>query len=174
MNEKMRTFEIDGKKRGVRLDAQTWEAVDWLADQTGKKWAELARRWVSDDPQDAEINLTAVIRSGITAELLARELRPHCATATAEVTNSPSMIRVDWVTGASKGNFLLDAPAAEKLARTLEIAQVQMQVLECPDSEPERLERLTKLAGKLFAAQYAVTPPNQIPATIARVCLENA
>lgn len=162
MNEKMRTFEMGDKKRGVRLDGPTWAAIDLLAAQAGVKWAELARQWAASDPEDAESNLTAVIRAGATADLLARQLRPERATATAEATKTPGTIRIDWATRASAGNFLLDAAASEKLARTLEIAQVQQQMLQCPDSEPERLESLKNLLAKLFVTQYAITPANQI------------
>lgn len=77
MNEKMRTFNLENKKKGVRLDAQTWQAIDWLATQAGAKWAELARQWVADAPQQAQDNLTAAIRSGAMAAMLAANQMPH-------------------------------------------------------------------------------------------------
>lgn len=65
-NEKMRTFEFDGRRRGVRLDEGTWQAVDWLAAQRGIKWSELAREWVTlathGQMQQGD-NLTGIIRS---------------------------------------------------------------------------------------------------------------
>lgn len=68
--EKMRAFEFEGKRRGVRLDDGTWQAIDWLADQSGVKWAELARNWVTNATND-DGNLTRVIRSAVMNELLA-------------------------------------------------------------------------------------------------------
>lgn len=68
----MRTFEFAGTRRGVRLDAGTWTAVDWLAQQRGVKWSELAREWATlgthGDGSDG--NLTRIIRSAAMAELL--------------------------------------------------------------------------------------------------------
>lgn len=71
-NEKMRAFELDGKRRGIKLDPATWAAIDWLAEQQGVKWAELARRWAElglhrlDTKGD---NLTGIIRSYAIHEL---------------------------------------------------------------------------------------------------------
>lgn len=61
-DEKMRAFEFDGKRRGIRLDDATWHAVDWLAAQQGVKWAELAREWAGD-ASGSDDNLTRVIRT---------------------------------------------------------------------------------------------------------------
>jgi predicted DNA-binding ribbon-helix-helix protein len=60
--EKMRAFEFDGKRRGIRLDDATWQAVDWLAAQQGVKWAELAREWAGN-ASGSDDNLTRVIRA---------------------------------------------------------------------------------------------------------------
>ena len=71
--EKMRTFEFDGKKRGIRLDDGTWQAIDWLADQRGVKWSVLAQEWATLAIQgefEKGDNLTGVIRSAVMNALL--------------------------------------------------------------------------------------------------------
>jgi predicted DNA-binding ribbon-helix-helix protein len=70
--EKMKSFEFEGKRRGIRLDAGTWQAIDWLAEQRGVKWSVLAREWASrgtDGPNRGE-NLTRVIRSAAVQALM--------------------------------------------------------------------------------------------------------
>lgn len=64
-NESMRAFEFEGRRRGIRLDEGTWQAIDWLAEQRGVKWAELAREWVTLGAHGPEKddNLTRIIRS---------------------------------------------------------------------------------------------------------------
>jgi len=70
--EKMRKFEFGGKRRGINLDARTWNAVDWLAKQRGVKWGELAREWAEAGTSgpDKDENLTRVIRTAVINELL--------------------------------------------------------------------------------------------------------
>lgn len=170
MNEKMRTFELDGKKRGVRLDAHTWEALDLLASQSGSKWAALARQWAETDPEEAKDNLTAVIRAGVMAGMLAALQKGGTATATATATKTPGAVRVDWTCGATTGSFLLDAQATDDLIKALEsarpttaqfdqtgailnpaelIAMFKEELMQCTDDEPERREKLLSLIGKL-------------------------
>lgn len=124
MNEKMRTFEMGDKKRGVRLDTSTWEAIDLIAKTLEVKWAALARRWAENDPEDAEDNLTAVIRAGAMRALLALQQGGNIATATAVATTVPGILRIDWTSDAARGEFQLDAKSAENLAKTLEIARI--------------------------------------------------
>lgn len=76
-SEKMRTFEFDGKKRGIRLDGATWQAIDWLAEQRGVKWSALAHEWATMAGHAKQVgndsggeNLTGVIRSHAMQELL--------------------------------------------------------------------------------------------------------
>lgn len=59
-----------GKRRGITLDKQTWLAVDWLADRASAKWPELFQAWAIRDEAGARVNLTAVIRAGIIADLM--------------------------------------------------------------------------------------------------------
>lgn len=68
-NETMRTFMLDGKKKGVTLDASTWKAVDWIADQQGVKWTDLAREWIAERI-DQDSNMTRAVRSGVIDTLL--------------------------------------------------------------------------------------------------------
>lgn len=68
-SEKMRSFDLEGRRRGIRLDEATWQAIDWLAAQRGVKWAELARAWAGQSAASDE-NLTRAIRSAATHELL--------------------------------------------------------------------------------------------------------
>lgn len=78
MNEKtMRTFEFNGKKRGIRLDAATWQTIDWLASQRGVKWFALAREWAVMAGHTKQVgtdtngeNLTGVIREAAMQELM--------------------------------------------------------------------------------------------------------
>lgn len=170
MNEKMRTFELDGKKRGVRLDAHTWEAIDLLASQSGSKWAALARQWAEIDPEEAKDNLTAVIRAGVMAGILAALQKGGAATATATATKAHGAVRVDWTCGATTGGFLLDAQATDDLIKALEsarpitvqidqtgailnpaelIAMFTDELLQCTDNEPERRKKLLSLVAKL-------------------------
>jgi predicted DNA-binding ribbon-helix-helix protein len=70
--ERMRALEFEGRRRGINLDQGTWQAIDWLADQKGVKWAELAREWLmigTRGPQKDD-NLTRIIRSSAMAALL--------------------------------------------------------------------------------------------------------
>lgn len=69
-DEKTRDFELEGKRRGVRLDVKTWDAIDWLAARAGVKWPELVQSWVTDDPEAAKVNLTGAIRAGVLADLM--------------------------------------------------------------------------------------------------------
>jgi predicted DNA-binding ribbon-helix-helix protein len=69
-NEKMRAFEFMGRRRAIRLDEGTWQAVDWLAAQRGVKWAELAREWVANDDSGADENLTRAVRGAAMDALL--------------------------------------------------------------------------------------------------------
>lgn len=68
-NETMRTFMLDGKKKGVTLDASTWKAVDWIADQRGIKWTDLAREWIAAGIEH-DRNMTRVIRSAVIDTLM--------------------------------------------------------------------------------------------------------
>lgn len=70
--EKMRTFEYEGKRRGIRLDSATWAAIDWLAAQRDVKWAALAHEWLmlGTHGPESDNNLTRVIRASAMAELL--------------------------------------------------------------------------------------------------------
>jgi len=124
MIEKIRAFELDGKRRQVRLDTRTWEAIDHLATQAGIKWAALARQWAQNAPKDAEDNLTAVIRAGAMSGMLALQEAGNIATATATATRAPGIISIDWTCAPASGYFLLDTKAAENLAKSLESAQL--------------------------------------------------
>src|SRR5665647_2052200 len=91
MIEKIRDFELDGKRRQIRLDTSTWEAIDLAAKTLEVKWAALARRWAENDPKDAEENLTAVIRAGAMRAMLALQQGGGIATATAAATTTPGI-----------------------------------------------------------------------------------
>lgn len=58
----MRTLELtNGHRTGIRLDAATWQAVDWIASQQKRKWSEWAREQLERHPKAD--NMTAVIRA---------------------------------------------------------------------------------------------------------------
>lgn len=50
-----------GKRTGVRLDHSTWQAIDWLSEQSGGTWQQWCAKVIAGTP-DAK-NLTAVIRA---------------------------------------------------------------------------------------------------------------
>lgn len=62
--------DINGKRRGITLDKQTWLAIDWLADRANTKWPELFRAWAARDEDGSRLNLTAVIRAAAIADLM--------------------------------------------------------------------------------------------------------
>ena len=71
--QKMRSLDTGaGNRTGIRLDAVTWEAVDWIAEQQGRKWSEWARELLQKHP-DA-INVTALLRNAVTETLLVQTL----------------------------------------------------------------------------------------------------
>lgn len=74
--ETMRAFDFEGKRRGIRLDEGTWQAIDWLAEQRGVKWAELAREWATLGKHaiDSDKNMTRIIRSSAVQALLAETI----------------------------------------------------------------------------------------------------
>jgi len=65
---RMRAFEINGHRMGIRLDPATWQAVDWIASQQKRKWSDWAREQIQNNP-DAD-NMTAVIRAAAMNALL--------------------------------------------------------------------------------------------------------
>lgn len=68
-DQKMRSLDTGrGNRTGIRLDVTTWEAVDWIAEQKGKKWSEWVRDLLQEQP-DA-INATALIRNAVADALL--------------------------------------------------------------------------------------------------------
>ncbi len=69
---KMRTFELGGVRKGLRLDSATWTALDWMAKQQGVKWAELVRSKLAGIPDPD--NMTATIREAVMDELLTRTI----------------------------------------------------------------------------------------------------
>jgi predicted DNA-binding ribbon-helix-helix protein len=74
--EKMRAFNFEGKRRGIRLDQGTWQSIDWLATQKGVKWAELAREWATFGTHGPmkDDNLTRIIRAAAIQSLLAETI----------------------------------------------------------------------------------------------------
>lgn len=64
----------EGKRLPVKLDAPTWQAIDWLAQGKGKGWQEWCRAVV--DGADESSNLTAAIREAAMASLLKETLFP--------------------------------------------------------------------------------------------------
>lgn len=61
-----------GKRQPIRLDAPTWQAVDWLAGNAGQTWQQWCGSVIDRTPEDQ--NFTAAIReaamSGILAETI--------------------------------------------------------------------------------------------------------
>lgn len=168
----MRTFDLNGKKRGVRLDTRTWGAIDQLATQAGCKWAALARQWAGNDPKDSEENLTAVIRAGAMAGVLALQQVGNIATATAAATQTPGVIRIDWTSTPAAGSFLLDAKEAENLAQTLASARLTSlaDVLEAgmPSEEDKEEDGEAELRHARLASRLNARLLSGVDAVIAR------
>lgn len=74
--ERMRTFDFEGKRRGIRLDEGTWQSIDWLAGQRGVKWTELACEWATlgGHGPHGDTNLTRVIRAAAIQSLLSETI----------------------------------------------------------------------------------------------------
>lgn len=73
VEQKMRTLEVlDGKRTGIRLDEATWQAIDWLAERRGKKWAQWASEVIQRKP--TADNMTAVVREAAMNELLSETI----------------------------------------------------------------------------------------------------
>lgn len=124
MMERVRAFELHGKRRQVRLEVNTWEAIDLIARAANLKWATLATKWAESDPDTAQENLTAVIRAGVMKAMLEIQKGEGIATATATATKTPGILIVDWRCKAACGSFLLNVESAAKLAKTLDDARL--------------------------------------------------
>jgi predicted DNA-binding ribbon-helix-helix protein len=68
METRMRAIELNGHRKGIRLDVETWAAIDWIAKNQKRKWAVWAREKINDG-EDYD-NLTAVIRTAAMDEIL--------------------------------------------------------------------------------------------------------
>ncbi|UCV22858.1 hypothetical protein [Ferribacterium limneticum] len=58
-----------GKRQPVRLDAPTWQAVEWLAGNASQTWQQWCATVIAQIPADE--NVTAAIREIVMSELLA-------------------------------------------------------------------------------------------------------
>lgn len=66
---RMRTVTLEGHRKGIRLDCETWAAIDWLAKNQKRKWAAWAIEKIGES-RDYD-NLTAVIRAAVMRDILA-------------------------------------------------------------------------------------------------------
>ncbi|MBB3005809.1 hypothetical protein [Cupriavidus alkaliphilus] len=64
----------DGKRLPIKLDAPTWQAIDWLAQSKAQNWQEWCRAVVG--AADEGSNLTASIREAAMAALVRHTLFP--------------------------------------------------------------------------------------------------
>lgn len=58
-----------GKRQPIRLEAPTWQAIEWLAGQAGLTWQQWCAYVIESTP--TEENTTATIRETVMGELLA-------------------------------------------------------------------------------------------------------
>lgn len=58
-----------GKRQPIRLEAPTWQALEWLAGQAGLTWQQWCAAVIEGTP--TEENTTATIRETVMGELLA-------------------------------------------------------------------------------------------------------
>lgn len=49
------------KRSGLRLDKDTWDAIDWIAKHEGRKWSKWAKEVMERNPDSN--NITAEIRA---------------------------------------------------------------------------------------------------------------
>lgn len=61
-----------GGRAGIKLDAPTWEAVDWLAGNVGQTWQQWCAAVIEQTPGDK--NATAAIREAAMGGLLAETI----------------------------------------------------------------------------------------------------
>lgn len=89
-DQKMRSLDTGrGNRTGVRLDVTTWEAIDWLAEQQGRKWSDWVRELLQAQP-DA-INTTALIRNAVADALLFEALAKERGPDLLEMQKNPLM-----------------------------------------------------------------------------------
>jgi predicted DNA-binding ribbon-helix-helix protein len=74
MNDLKQTRGItlnNGKKTSLHLEAETWAAIDYIADGEGRKWQRWACEVLEADP--AVTNYSSAIRAGVMVNLLNRQ-----------------------------------------------------------------------------------------------------
>ena len=59
----------ESKRLPIRLDEHTWQAIDWLADESSQSWVEWCRGVVGANSEDLK-NITGTIRSAAMDGLL--------------------------------------------------------------------------------------------------------
>lgn len=71
MTQRMVPLE-GGRRTGIKLDAATWKAIDWLASQEGKAWQQWCAAIIIATPDNE--NTTAAIRAAAMDELLVKSV----------------------------------------------------------------------------------------------------
>jgi predicted DNA-binding ribbon-helix-helix protein len=77
----------DGKRSGIKLDAPTWQALDWLAEQKGQTWREWCLAIVRATPE--EENITAAIRAAAMDGILMETILANRASLDSVAENHP-------------------------------------------------------------------------------------
>lgn len=139
---RMRSLELkSGRRTGIRLDPATWQAVDWIAAQQGRKWSEWAREEIEKYPHAD--NMTAVIRSAaMDAMLVEATLAEHSVTLDSVADEHP-LLRYSAM--------MNDKELAEHMHRR-----------ECQIYGSEELGGFTVHAGKDEFGRYCLWIENQL------------
>lgn len=65
--------EPDGRRTGIKLDKETWEAIDWIAKKDGIKWSNWAKNVLNENPETN--NVTGVLRAAAMGRILKELVR---------------------------------------------------------------------------------------------------
>lgn len=101
----------DGRRMPVKLDTQTWRAIDWLAQRTAKSWQEWCRAVV--DAADDGSNLTASIREAAMSALVQHALFPDDRGAQLEVMERHTLMRNSGMLNDKQLDEILNAATVE-------------------------------------------------------------
>ena len=100
----------DGKRVPIKLDAPTWQAVEWLAEHRSTTWAELCADVLASTP-DAD-NMTATIREAAMSGLLEETVFADRAAQIAAMEMHPLM----------RNSGLLNDAQLNKILKTARVA----------------------------------------------------
>jgi hypothetical protein len=131
----------DGKRSGIKLDAPTWQALDWLAEQKGQTWREWCLAIVLATPE--EENITAAIRAAAMDGILMETILANRATTIDSIADEHPLLRYSAM--------MNDKELAEHMRRH-----------DCQIYGSEELGGFTVHAGKDEWGRYCLWIENQL------------